>query len=135
MRHTREAEFSERHIHFQLVLGLLRGGLDSTSKVRKVLVELLSSLSVFLLLLNLVLVSVSCPSLLSTRLIERHVRDLSVELDILLISTVQLCATYICLLLAENDRRSQMHVNKHDELLLTRLEEQVLDVAEEDVDL
>jgi hypothetical protein len=83
VRDTRETELSERHVDFEPVLLSLSRRLDASGKVAKELVELCPSLSIFLLLLDLVFVSVPRSSLLSSGLIERHVRDLSVELHIL----------------------------------------------------
>lgn len=61
------------------------------------------------------------PALLVPSLVERGVGRLAEELDVL------------GLLLADHDRMLEVHVQDRDELLVTRLEEQVLDVAEEDV--
>ena len=42
-------------------------------------------------------------------------------------------ATYMRFLLAQHDRGLQMDVNNDQQLVVTRLEKQVLDVTEEDI--
>jgi hypothetical protein len=40
---------------------------------------------------------------------------------------------YVSLFLANHDRRFQMYVKDHEKLMVTRLEEQVLDITEQDI--
>lgn len=58
-----------------------------------------------------------------TSLVELHLSGLPIELNI------------SCLSFTYHDRRLEMDVNKHDQLMSTWLEEEVLDVAEQYIDV
>jgi hypothetical protein len=74
-----------------------------------------------LLHLNLILVTVAVLSLPVTGLIELHIRGFTEELNVK------------SLLLSDDDGRLEMQVNDGEKLVVTRLKEEVFDVAEQDI--
>ena len=103
------------------VLALARVG-DAFGESLELLVERHSAATFFLLLLELFLVSISMAALAVASLVELHLGGLAVKLQIL------------GLALADDDGISEVHVDDNDELLLTGLEEKVLDVRKKNVD-
>ncbi len=80
------------------------------------------SLAFSLFHLNFIFITISMFPLPIPRLIKLHIGSLSVKLDILR------------LLLTNYHWGFQMTMNQNDELVIARLEEEVLDVGEEHID-
>lgn len=87
----------------------------------ELLVQSLPAFPLLLLQLDFVLIAVSILPLPVSCLVKLDVGSFSVYLDVL------------GLLLANHNRGLQVHVNDHDHFVVARLEEEVLDVAEEDI--
>lgn len=117
-RDALEAEFAVRDVDLDPAV---RGLCDLVRERLEVPVELGPFPPLVLLGLDLVLVPVLPPPLPVARLVEGRLGSLAVELDV------------ERLLLADEDGRLEPDVQDDDELRVARLEEEVLDVAEEDV--
>lgn len=122
VRYTVESEFSEGNIDFELVILRLGRLLDLGRETLEFPVQQLSTSSVLLFLLNLVVIAVSGFALLVTRLVVHGVTGFPDELDILGL-----------FLAVQQDRSFEVDVNDRMKLIVTWLEEEVLDVAEKDV--
>jgi hypothetical protein len=116
--HALEAELAEGDVDLKVALGRLG---DALGKRLKLLVELGPTLTLLLLELNLVLVAVAVLALAVARLVKGDVGRLADKLDVL------------GLLLANHDGRLEVDVDNDNELVVARLEEEVLDVAEQEV--
>src|SRR4051812_21944771 len=97
--------------------------LDLPREVKEFLVELGSPASLLLLSFELLLIAISVLPLPVASFIELHLRRFAVELHVL------------GLLLADHDWVDKMHVDDDYQLVLARLEEKMLDVAEEHIDV
>ena len=102
-------------------------------------VQELPSLPFLLFEFNLVFIAITILALAIASLIELNVRGFPVELDILLVRYSELKDTrrkqntYMSLLLANHDRSLQVNVHNDKKFMVARLEEQVLDIAEQDI--
>ena len=119
--HTVEAELAERHVDAEVLV--LAGVGDLLAEHLELLIELHAAALLLLLGFELFLVAVAVLALAVARLVNLGFRGFTEELDVL------------SLLLADDDRVDEVDVEDDDQLASTGLEEQVLDVAEEDVDL
>jgi hypothetical protein len=113
---TIEAEFAERNIDVD-VLALASIG-DLLGEELELAIELGTTSTLLLLGLEFFLVTVSIFALSISGLIELDVGSFAIELDILL------------LLLTDHDWILEMNMDDDDQLVLTRLEKEMLDVAE-----
>lgn len=152
-RNTLKGQLSEGHVNLDRFSGLctivrVRAGetarlstyrsggslRDSLRKELKLLVEHLSPSPFLLFHLYLILVTITVFPLSVTRLIELNVGSFSEELNVLDHSQWGwemdgvASPTHMCLLLSNNDWGLQVNMNDHEQLLVTRLEEQMLDI-------
>ena len=122
VRHTVESEFPEGDIDLELVILRLGRLLDLAGETLEFPVQQLSSTSILLLLLNLVVIAVSSLTLLVTRLVVHGVTGFSDKLDVLGL-----------FLAIQQDWGFEMDVDNGVEFVVAWLEEEVLDVAKQDV--
>jgi hypothetical protein len=116
-----EAEVAEGHVDLEAFVAT--GILNLLGKVEEELVEFGAAATFLLFLFKLFFVAVPMLTLSITGFVELHFCCLAEELHV------------PGLPLANHDGVDQIQVNDDDELVLRRLEEQVLDVVEEDIDL
>jgi hypothetical protein len=117
---TIESKFAERDIDINVLILACLGNL--LSECLKLSIEVGAASAFLLLGFEFFFVTTSVLSLSVPRLVELNVGSFSIELNIL------------CLLLANQNGVLQMDVNYDNQFVLTRLEEQMLDVAEENID-
>ena len=117
---TIEAKFSERNININVVVFARLGNL--LSKGLECAIKLGTTSSFVLLSLKLLFIAKSGLSFSVSSLIELDVGSFAVKLNIL------------GFLLSNHNGVLEMYVDDDNQLVLTRLEEEMLDVAEEDVD-
>lgn len=122
VRHTVESEFPKGNIDLELVILRLGRLLDLARETLEFPVQQLSSTSILLLLLNLVVIAVSSFTLLVTRLVVHGVTGFSDKLDILGL-----------FLAIQQDWGFEVDVNNGVEFIVAWLEEEMLDVAEQNV--
>src|SRR5687768_244360 len=115
--YTMETEVANRHVHLNTLVATSLSNLLSEALEQPV--ELCSATTLLLLGFKLVFIAVAILALPVTRLIELNVRCFAVELDIL-------CLLFV----ADNDWVFEMDVDDNNQLMLARLEEQVLDIRE-----
>jgi hypothetical protein len=121
IRHTRETNFAERNINIDaLVLARIR---DLLGESLELAVQGRPSASFFLLGLEFLLVAVAVLAAAVARLVELHLGGFAVELDVARLP------------LSDHDWCLEVHVDYDDQFVVTRLEEEMLDVAEEHVDV
>jgi len=111
-----EAEFAERNIDVD-VLALASIG-DLLGEELELAIELGTTSTLLLFGLEFFLIAVSIFALSISGLIELDVGSFAIELDILL------------LLFTDHDWILEMNMDDDDQLMLTRLEKEMLDVAE-----
>lgn len=121
IRHSVETNLPERNVDvnalvFACIGYLLGKGLEFP-------VQCSSAAPLFLLRLEFFFIAVTMLAPTVAGLIELHIRSLAIELDILGLS------------LTDHDRRLQMNMDNNDHLVSTRLEEQMLHVAEKDINM
>ena len=96
----------------------------------------MAPLSFLLFHLYLVFVAVPVLTLTITGFVELNIRCFSVELYVLIgessvTSKRRSIVSHVSLFFANHDWRFEMYVKDHKKLVITRLEEQVLDVTEQ----
>ncbi len=120
-RHTIEAKLAKGNINLDVLVPSSVGNL--LCKALEFLVKHCSPSSFLLFGLEFFLVAIPVFSLPRTSLVELHLRGLAVELHVL------------CLFLPNQDGIDQVNVNDDDQFMSGGLKEQVLNIAEENVNL
>jgi len=144
-RHTRERQFSVGPVKLKVAVRIVLCSLCDFDAERLEFFVQLATLSAFLLfLLNFVLVSISRFAFSVSRLVKRGLRDLPNELHVLinaktiynrlkrygLIALNQITHSGL-LLPAQHDGSFEMNVNDDRQFVVTWLEEEMLDIAEQ----
>ena len=118
---TTKAQVAERYVYGDALVGA--SACDLVGKVLELLIESYPTSTFLLLLFKFLLIMLSVLALAISRLVELHIGSLSVELNVLRF------------FLPDHDGIFEMNVNDNDQLVLARLEEQMLDIAEEQIDV
>jgi hypothetical protein len=153
--YTFKCQFAERNVDFETIIALKccvsgRGFRNLVKfvthsfgnllrKVFEFFVESLSPFTFLLLELNFIFIAIPIFSLPVSGFVELNVRSFAVHLDILECSEMSLVPTkdenmtHLGLFLANHYGTLQMHVNNDKHFIITRLEEEMLDIAEEKI--